>query len=711
MLKYFVHFLKIGIIWSSFLTISYAQNYVELGAGRTPQSENFEQVTEGTISEDFQIPVYEPALRQELVNKQIRKVPRYNFGRERKLQRKQFKWQTGKYKLIRSYDMGLKKLPSIWKRMKVVKEFKLKKAGAKGLKIPTMNPEVATVNDVNSIEQKSLPNVTVDEKNLFLRQPKDLELLAVDILFEERESCEEVVPVSQFLLDKKTNDARIKYYRATCLHKAKLYSESIPLLSEVIGSGSDHYAQRAVEIILDELPKGYEGIVAKSLAPKDVYKRLNQKQKDKYNYILAKGQFENQNYKKAERSAKRVSSNSPDYEDARFIEAISQYMSGRIPVGIKTLLSLKSDIEPKVERTNQFLSLVNITLGRFYFERGAYKKSIESYNLVDKNHPLWMDSLIEKGWAQIKLEDYSGAIGNMFTVHSPFFKDAFIPESYVIRTIGYLNLCQFGDAHSTLSILELGYPAELKKVQDYLAKEPEHYATLMNYLDSDPGKGLAVDGLPPSIVREMGRDRDYLVVQTKLNDIVDEIPLFKNFASSVMAQRRKLVKKIEKLAEESKSLRLKEAESLKDKRADLAQDYKKRRQVVFEEGKSLQYRIDTFDKGIIEYKQANGNAVKRAELLRDEFLVEAEKRLQQSLQNIEVRLTTVLRNNDLLRYEVYANSGKNIRFQVAGGKVQKGSREPAKDKKSNDYNWEFKGEFWQDEIGNFRSDLKSLCPR
>ena len=58
--------------------------------------------------------------------------------------------------------------------------------------------------------------------------------------------------------------------------------------------------------------------------------------------------------------------------------------------------------------------------------------------------------MVESAWTQILGEDYEGAAGNMFSLHTDFFKNAFSPESYVVRTVGYLNLCQYGDGAQVL---------------------------------------------------------------------------------------------------------------------------------------------------------------------------------------------------------------------------------------------------------------------
>lgn len=718
------------------------ENYVELGKMKSQPS--FDVLAPGQISDNFVIPIYNKrsqgskALAAEpprapsrsissngkpVVSKRVNKlvaklrarriyaIPRYNFGREQILKRKKIGWNSSSYKVIRSYKLKNKKLPSALTNVKERLNLNITKANLKNINLKEVNQRVVIQPDVDAVQYDMAENFSFTELPLYLREVKDHDLLAADILFTEKKSCEEVVPIAQHLSDKKTKDNRVNFYKGMCLHDSKMFSESIPLLSEVIGTSSDYYAKLAVGKILEGLPKGYEGIIAKGLAPKKVYNKLTQVQKNKYNYILAKGNFINDKYRRAEAHAKLVTDASPDFYDAQFLVGTSQYMSGQLPRGIATISNLKDMYLKSGKDDVDFKSLIHVTLARFQFERGDYKNSIINYELVSREHPLWVDSLIEKGWAQIKLGDFSGAIGNMFTLHSPFFKDAFIPESYVIRTIGYLNLCQFGDADDTLGYLETEYPNQKRKISSFLEANKSHYDTLTDYLSADTSKAYDFKGVPTSAIREMGRDRDYLMVQTKLNNIVDEIPQFRKFAAGVLDKRRKLKETIAKLTEESKDLRVKEGLALKDNAIELAKALKKKRKSIFDEGYSLNYRITLFDKGIIEYKKANGNAVKRAEKLRDDYLVEAETTLKESMGNVDSRLENVLRNNDLLRYEVFANSGKNIRFRVAGGKVKEAGRKPAVARSKKDYGWEFKGEFWQDEIGNFKSDLRNLCPK
>src|SRR5690606_8490365 len=63
---------------------------------------------------------------------------------------------------------------------------------------------------------------------------------------------------------------------------------------------------------------------------------------------------------------------------------------------------------------------------------------------------------------------------------------------------------------------------------------------------------------------------------------------------------------------------------------------------------------------------------------------------------------------------IFSGSGENIRYVSAGGEVKgtKSTRQTASKshEKGKVFLWDFDGEFWADEIGNYKSSLKDNCP-
>ena len=737
-----------------FSVFSYAQEryyvqerYIELG--KQPSISSFYQKQATEVTKGFRIPIFDKRkyenkavtwqpqrsasttsslktrkrksrtrlrLEARLKNLKIIPMPKYQFGKEGTIGRKELRWEPKNYINIKSYKLKIKKVPNLLKDISKLAKVDVKSALNKQLNLKAPNPTIVAIADMDRVQFFPESINSFELLKLHLQEPKDLDLLTVDILFQEKDSCEEVTPLTEYLKDKETKDFRIEYYKGMCLHRNKMYTESIPLLAEVIGKSTEYYAKGAVSEIIRDLPKGYESIISEGLAPKKVYNRLDQEQKDKYNYILSKGYFTNENYKRAEVHSKIVSEKSSYYYEAQFLMAISQYMSGNLSKGTQTITKLKDKYLKKFNVSEDLKSLIHITLARFLFERGAYNKAIREYSQVSRSHPLWVDSLIEKGWAQIQIGDYKGAVGNMFTLKSPFFKDAYIPEAQVIQTIGYLNICQFADADETLAYLEKNYPREKKSISDYKKSGISYYDTLTSYITQDTSKIYEYRGLSTSMVREMGRDREYLDAQQKLNNIVDEVYRFNTFIQKLMKMAKNLTVSLSNLTQKSEQLREQESKALIKEKVKLAKSLKDERKKIYEKGVSLNYRIAAFNKGIKAFKKANKNAVDRAIKLRDSYLALAEKKLEKSMSKIDSRLDFVLKNSDFIRYEIYINSGKNIRYRTAGGKVQEetdadAERLPSSVIADKNYGWSFKGEFWEDEIGNFRSQLKNLCPK
>ncbi len=173
---------------------------------------------------------------------------------------------------------------------------------------------------------------------------------------------------------------------------------------------------------------------------------ITDESRDNVTYRMAKGAYRAGDFKTSSTWALQVSDKADFYDDARFLVAMNQFALGDKAGAMKKLEELYANIEARKVPNNNIRALVSINLARMNFANKKYDKALERYMQVPKDHALWVQGLIEQGWTQLALEDYSGAIGNMYSLHSPYFKAVYQPESFVVRTIGYLNICQYGDA-------------------------------------------------------------------------------------------------------------------------------------------------------------------------------------------------------------------------------------------------------------------------
>jgi hypothetical protein len=102
-------------------------------------------------------------------------------------------------------------------------------------------------------------------------------------------------------------------------------------------------------------------------------------------------------------------------------------------------------------------------------------------------------------------------------------------------------------------------------------------------------------------------------------------------------------------------------------------------------------------------------AKKKLRKIRGRLKGAADVVLKKRVKRMVKELAAFVDNNELLRFEIFSGSGENIRFLSAAGKREK-NRVPSSVKpKSKDLQWNFDGEYWEDEIGFYKSRIENVC--
>lgn len=385
---------------------------------------------------------------------------------------------------------------------------------------------------------------------------------------------------------------------------------------------------------------------------------------------------------------KKIPNDSPTYVNAQYLLGISFYRLGNTQEAIKILESLKSfSSTVKVSEVNAqaFLSLqslLSMTLARLKFQTGDYKKSIEYYLQVDKKYPDWLSAMTEMAWAQVLNKNFEGAAGNMFPLHTEFFRKMYAPDSYTARTVAYLNLCQYGDAKKVLADFKTKYKPFSEQVS--LAQKnltnPEQYYQLVQDWANNPKPGL-INQVPSEFIAHIVRHPNFQEEQNRINEVEDQIVTLNKVALSILAKEKQLKEEQAKLNNKSEDFALNN------------EVYKMKSQIV---GKSRR-----------AFTQFRKEALSRFETEKSEHKVLAGKALQSRYMEVQRKTLESLDQVDVLEYELFSGAGEHLRYQMAGGKIDpKVKVDKDKDKKMN---WDFTGELWEDEIGHFQSSLKNVC--
>ncbi len=574
--------------------------------------------------------------------------------------------------------------------------------------------------ELDAVVTRLLPES--DEK-LVLHKPltaEETRFLSGLLLYQNSDKCAPAVGIFQKLSKAKGWEAESKYYLAMCSRKLGLETDFYERAAQILETQDAHYSRLILSEMAYDLPYEFTERIGEALVkivqapqlrsrvltlnPSDPMSRVS----GNIAYYIAQYGSGTERFKLALEWARKVPADHPRFLAARFLEALSEYQAGAKSKALQIQEELISDV--KTERAqNEFQALVALNVARMYFQEKDFKKAQIAFLMVGKDHPLWLQSLTELGWSQLLAGDYEGAIGNMYSMQSPFFSNVYKADSYVIRTIGYLNLCQYGDAYRSLSRLEKEYRPYLDKISQFMAAKLSHYQAVGDYLRAPAGT-KEVAGLPVMVIREMARQRDFTNLQKGLNRQIDERGIYAQLSSQVEEQLGAVRKAVTHSRRQSELLRDEIARLPMN--AEREQQRKNLNQQLQRELAILNrhfFQIDLFN----EAKTAMSDYSRDVTANADSRMSSMKKRLEQvlvkRLSQIKNDLALALENNELLRYEVFAGSGENIRYQVAGGEAA--NRLPASViPKSKSLQWDFDGEYWEDEIGHYRSSLKNNCP-
>lgn len=535
-------------------------------------------------------------------------------------------------------------------------------------------------------------------------QPNDYKLLQALIFLDLQKNYELAMGLFAELIEDPQHRIEALYHYANTAKGMGLNSEFRQYMIQVAQESKDKvWQQKATEALvkhIDVLETSDIALIDPMVAKFD----LDVTKNDSYQLARAKHYSEKGELGHMEDALIMISEKSPKYPDALLLNALFQYRQGKVEDATIYLDRLMKVTEN--DKTSQLRSVGALTLARMQFQKSEYKEAFQSYLKVDKSNPLWLQAMVESAWTQILGEDYEGAAGNMFSLHTDFFKNAFSPESYVVRTVGYLNLCQYGDGVQVLNEMKTKYAPWKKKLESYATgnKKPiNYYDTVKTWIKNSDLK--EVDGLPRSFIVELARHPAYMSVQKQINNYEDEINRFNRIALTLIKQERELIAKQNEankmLGEAKKSIK---GDSPSESAVAQVQEAEKR---------LLSYRIQLHiaKKARLSIKNLRATGLARIDKEKTVLRAQAAQALEGRFKEMYAGLNKVLDQNEVLQYELYSGAGEHIRYQMAGGDVNEKERPELKVKKEKSLNWKFKGEIWEDEVGHYRSSLKNVCPQ
>ena len=163
----------------------------------------------------------------------------------------------------------------------------------------------------------------------------------------------------------------------------------------------------------------------------------------------------------------QVAPESTFYPRAKYLEGLLQYIVGDDQKAVAAFQEVVrvlnpregARLDPKL-REMAFLSLARIHYGHKQFNRSVYY-----YDLIDRDSENWLTALFEASWAHYRRGDFEKALGNLLTLHSPFFEREYFPESQIVKAVIYFEACRYPETRRIVDDFIKRYTALMHAIQ------------------------------------------------------------------------------------------------------------------------------------------------------------------------------------------------------------------------------------------------------
>ena len=194
-----------------------------------------------------------------------------------------------------------------------------------------------------------------------------------------------------------------------------------------------------------------------------------------YFYYLGIEAFSKKKLEKAEEHFEKVPTDSAYNLGAIFHLGVIANLSGRHSLAVrnfeKVLARTRND-----DGMREIYESALMNLARVNYETKRFVASVKYYGEVPRDSDYWLDAIWEASWAFFFMQKFNNSLGNIHTIHSPFFINRFYPESYILQAITFLRLCRYEQVKESMHRFKVRYEPVFADVKSMLNRYDKDYA-------------------------------------------------------------------------------------------------------------------------------------------------------------------------------------------------------------------------------------------
>ena len=195
--------------------------------------------------------------------------------------------------------------------------------------------------------------------------------------------------------------------------------------------------------------------------------------------VSAVQRLANAELERARQIAAQVPAGDAAEGEAHEVSALAALASGDTAAAEQELAAVVR-IVPKGDAAIERHENAMLQLARLAYARGDDARAQALYARVSRGAPQWLDALFESSWSHFRRGEDEKALGNLLTLHAPFFQGRYFPESHVLEALLLYENCRYAEARRALQEFQGRY----RPVHDSLARALQSMPTAQTVADA-----------------------------------------------------------------------------------------------------------------------------------------------------------------------------------------------------------------------------------
>jgi tetratricopeptide (TPR) repeat protein len=377
-----------------------------------------------------------------------------------------------------------------------------------------------------------------------------------------------------------------RYQLAKSLVKLELSHSALAKLDEILARGPQgtRYFHNALEWLFEVGKKTVNESVIVSEVVRHGGGALLPANQDKFNFLLARYSYERgraldeagqasearRAYEEARRLAGQVRQEAGGgaaqkkgddegdiYAKSRFIDALVRYAEGDGQGAVESLKDVVRLTNPRRARAAdpRMRELAFLQLARIHYEHKQNRYAIFYYDKMPWGGESWLEGLWEASYAHYRVGNYEKALGNLLTLQSPYFRDEWFPESWILKATIYYENCRYPEARAILDEFHGTYENVHDELDQLTARQMQPAAFFDLIEDVEKGRGAAARPLMRRIMKLAFTDQNVKRLNDSILEVEDEMDhglagrreafrssaLYRDLKDKLEGERRRLV--------------------------------------------------------------------------------------------------------------------------------------------------------------------------